>query len=195
MLSQEYHPLIRVLLVKQVKHRIEFTVYHLEIVVLDIGNQILDVSVFRLLISWCHQAQLVLCCGDCHIQQIGISEEIRDLIVYCRDRFGTTTLNCEQGQTADQSQTSDRRYPSDDDRQSNQFCQGHQRITAGHLRQQNQLVQRYPTLSEPKKPVQKERASFLTTQAARFATAYENLTKEALKLEKQREKHKAGLSR
>ena len=54
---------------------------------------------------------------------------------------------------------------------------------------------RYPTRSEPRRPAPRARASMLTTPAARWRKPTKNLTKEVLKLEKQREKSRAGLSR
>ena len=57
------------------------------------------------------------------------------------------------------------------------------------------LERRSPILSGQRKLAQREKAFSPMTLAARWQRGIENLTKEVLKLEKQREKSRAGIGR
>ena len=54
---------------------------------------------------------------------------------------------------------------------------------------------RFPIRSGPRRPAPRARAFSPTTPGGKVAEGYRNLTKEVLKLEKQREKSRAGLGR
>lgn len=72
MLCQVSKTPLGILLVQQVKDGVQLAVDHRKIVVLNIGDQVLDITVRRLLISGNHQAQLFLGTGNRHVQQVRI---------------------------------------------------------------------------------------------------------------------------
>ena len=88
------------------------------------------------------------------------------------------------------------RHSADDGGQPNQFCERDRRPAAGDLWQQNQGIRHRDSTFGPAKEISAEGKSiFAHDPGGKVAEGYRNLTKEVLKLEKQREKSRAGFGR
>ena len=137
--------------------------------------------------------------GDAHSQCAGRCKQdhnSRSGGVSARQRAGTAALHGKQGKAADQPQAPDRRYPADDGGQPNQLCQRDLRAPAGDLWQQDEVFGTEIPHSVRAKEISAEGKSiFAHDPGGKVAEGYKNLTKEVLKLEKQREKNRAGLGR